>query len=224
MAIPYQLIRSRRRSLELRVYPDHRIEVRAPMRCPQREIDAFINEREAWLQKRLLQFSGAPPAQPVQDGARVYLLGEALTLVVRPGRKPVQRDGDQLIVHCLAPDDPESLKRALQRGLRAIAEPYFIERLQHWFEPFRQRGHQRIPALQLRTMRSRWGSLSLKTGMTLNLSLIHSPPECIDYVIVHELCHLEQMNHGPRFKALMTQMLPDWSLRRRHLIDTAWSG
>lgn len=224
MTLEYELIRSRRRSLELRVYPDHRIEVRAPMRCPQREIDAFINEREAWLHKRLIQFSGAPPAQPVQHGARVYLLGEALTLVVRAGRQPVRREGDELIVHCLAPEDPESVKRALQRGLRAIAEPFFAERLRHWFEPFRQRGHRRLPALQLRAMRSRWGSLSLKSGMTLNLSLIHSPAECIDYVIVHELCHLEQMNHGPRFKALMTEMLPDWSARRRRLNDTAWSG
>lgn len=224
MTVEYHLVRSRRRSLELRVYPDQRIEVRAPLRCPQRDIDAFIAQRQTWLQKRLQQFAALPPAQKPGDGVRVYLLGEALTLEVLAGRKAAHRDGDVLRLYCTAPDQPDSVERALQRWLRSHAQTLFAQRLQHLFEPFRQRGHALLPELRIRSMRSRWGSLSRHSGMTLNLALMHSPLECIDYVIVHELCHLEHMNHGPRFKQLMTKMMPDWQQRRRRLNGTAWSS
>lgn len=222
MTLEYALIRSRRKSLELRVYPDRRIEVRAPMRCPQRDIDAFLEEREGWLHKRLSQFAAQPPAEPLRDGARIYLLGESVLLKVRAGRRSADRSESRLLLSCTDPEDPEHVQRALHRWMRSEAELLFQDRLEALFEPFRARGHC-LPPLRIRMMRSRWGSLSRQSGMTLNLALLHSPLACIDYVIVHELCHLEHMNHGPRFKALMTRMMPDWQLRRRRLNDAAWS-
>lgn len=222
MTLEYELVRSRRRSLELRVYPDQRIEVRAPMRCPQRDIDAFLRERQGWLEKRLKQFSVQPAAQAPADGIQCYVLGETLTLKVEAGRRAAERQDNLLLLYCLAPDDPDSVARALQRWLRQQAETLFAERLALQFAPFRARGHG-VPPLKIRTMRSRWGSMSKHSGMTLNLALMHAPVECLDYVIVHELCHLEHMNHGPHFKRLMTGMMPDWQERRRRLNSTAWS-
>ena len=74
-----------------------------------------------------------------------------------------------------------------------------------------------LPRLSLRVMRTRWGSLSPRTGMCLNVLLVHFPEEAIEYVVVHELCHLYYHGHGKRFYALLEAVLPDWRQRKQLL-------
>jgi predicted metal-dependent hydrolase len=74
-----------------------------------------------------------------------------------------------------------------------------------------------IPTVRLRGMKSRWGSCSQDQEITLNYHLVKAPIECIDYVIVHELCHFLEMNHGPQFYRLLSSVLPDWKRRRKTL-------
>ncbi len=71
--------------------------------------------------------------------------------------------------------------------------------------------------LKIRPMRTRWRSCSSKGNINLNLDLIKAPPTCIDYVIIHELCHLREMNHGKQFWRLLSQCLPDWEKRKQRL-------
>jgi predicted metal-dependent hydrolase len=78
-------------------------------------------------------------------------------------------------------------------------------------------GTPAVPALRVKRMRSRWGSMSPKGAMSLRLDLVRAPVECIDYVIVHELCHLVHPHHQPAFWALVEQLMPDWKRRRRRL-------
>lgn len=73
------------------------------------------------------------------------------------------------------------------------------------------------PPFKVRKMRSRWGSCSHKGAITINSLLIQAPPICIDYVILHELCHLQEFNHSPRFYALMDQVMPEWRAHRQYL-------
>src|SRR5690606_33060547 len=105
--IDYRLVRSRRRSLELRIYPDRRIEVRAPLRCPQRDIDMFVSSRKNWIEKKLQvlpEYQGTPAAKRYVDGSTHYFFGEPLTLALRAGRgKALLNDG----VLQLAVSDPE---------------------------------------------------------------------------------------------------------------------
>ena len=72
--------------------------------------------------------------------------------------------------------------------------------------------------MQIRRMKTRWGSLSPNSILTLNMDLIRAPKECVDYVIIHELCHLQYPNHGPGFYKLMESVMPDWG-RRKHKLD-----
>jgi len=73
----------------------------------------------------------------------------------------------------------------------------------------------RVTKLAYRNMSSRWGSCNPKTGrVCINIQLAHYPPACLEYIVVHELCHMVEKKHGPRFKALMTRHLPDWKERR----------
>ena len=81
----------------------------------------------------------------------------------------------------------------------------------------RKQQKHRMPVLRVKKMRSRWGSLSRRGYINLSLALMQYPPAVIDYVVMHELCHLEYMHHGPAFHALMDRRMPDWPARKRRL-------
>lgn len=101
-------------------------------------------------------------------------------------------------------------------GERSRAQEVFSQILAERYDSFRYCGHV-CPSLKIRKMKTRWGSLASGRRMTLNLWLIRAPRECIEYVIVHELCHLEHRGHGPAFYRLMEEMMPDWRTRKRQL-------
>lgn len=220
MQIDYELKRTRRRTLELRLYPDRRVEVRAPLRATRAEIDAFVSSREAWLKSRLARLEQKPRISEEEkhsQGGRHWFLGEELVLELHPGKRHVHREGNRLLVTGSEPGRHEQVRDLIQRWYAEEARRDFTMRLARLWPTFEQRGHSRLPQLRIRSMRSRWGSLSTSGWMSLNMELIKTPPSCIDYVITHELCHLEHMNHGPGFKALMYELMPDWRERRQRL-------
>lgn len=219
MRIEYELIRSRRRTLELRLYPDRRVEVRAPLRATRGEIDAFVASRENWLRMRIARLEQKPRVSEndrYAPGSRHWFLGEQLVLDVRPGGRHVQREDERLVVTVSSHEDHARVRDQIQQWYLQQARDDFHRRLDRLYPFFAERGHRR-PRLRIRNMRSRWGSLSSSGWMSLNLELIKTPAACIDYVVMHELCHLEHMNHGPRFKALMSELMPDWPERRQRL-------
>ncbi len=112
---------------------------------------------------------------------------------------------------------PHRTPQKLSAAELAQAAQLFEERISHYFPPFAARGYVR-PKLRLRCMKSRWGSCRKGTGaITLNTELFKTPPGCLDYVVVHELCHLVHGNHGKRFWALVERMMPDYRERKRRL-------
>ena len=112
-------------------------------------------------------------------------------------------------------EDQETVRAALWRWYRHQAGRLFAARLSElagrlpWLAD--------DPPLRLRRMRRRWGSCSASGVITLNTHLVKAPTALLDYVILHELCHLRELNHGPRFYELMDQALPDWRARRQDL-------
>lgn len=219
MPIEYQLIRSRRRTLELRLYPDRRIEVRAPLRATRAEIEAFVASRHEWLRTRLARLERrpvVPDSERYAAGSRHWYLGEQLVLDIRRGPAALRREQDRLVLLEESEPDHERVRARLDAWYLVEAKADFAERLARLHPFFAARGHA-LPRLRIRAMRSRWGSLSSSGWMSLNLELIKTPPDCIDYVITHELCHLEHMNHGPGFRALLTERMPDWRERRQRL-------
>ncbi len=107
----------------------------------------------------------------------------------------------------LSPAELEALRREAQEKLEA--------RARH-FAPLLGVDWERIT---VRTQRTRWGSCSARGNLSFNALLALAPPEILDYVVVHELCHLKEMNHSPRFWAEVAALLPDWRERRRRLRD-----
>ena len=217
--VSWRVVRSRRRTLELRVNRPGDVEVRAPFHVSDREIAGFVHSRRDWLRRTLQKMEAEPGPIPLglHDGARQPWRGEALVLALEQGRpKSVQRQGKtlQLRLPQLATDH---IARALEQWYRAEARHHFEAAIDRYFPFFAARGHRR-PVLRVKRMKSRWGSLSARGYINLNLELVKLPPVCLDYVVAHELCHLEQMNHGPRFHALMDELMPDWPARK-HLLD-----
>lgn len=213
------LRRQRRRTLAIHVHRDATVEVRAPTTCPLAAVLDFVHRRRDWISRQLDRVATYTPAPALRytQGERHRYLGEWLMLALRQGTpRQGQLAGGRLLLTLREPTDPVRVKRLLEQWYQARASEVFAERLARWS------GHSAYrdlppPPLRLRRMRSRWGSCSARGIITLNTYLIEQRPELIDYVVVHELCHLRVFAHSARFYALMDAVLPDWRQRRRAL-------
>lgn len=213
------LRRQRRRTLAIHVHRDATVEVRAPATCPLAAVLDFVRRRRSWISRQLERVAAYTPAPVFRyaQGERHRYLGEWLVLALRQGTPQQGRlAGGQLQLTLRQPTDPARVKRLLEQWYQARASEVFSERLVGWSDHPAFRGLPQ-PLLRLRRMRSRWGSCSARGVITLNTFLVEQRPELIDYVIVHELCHLRVFDHSARFYALMDSVLPDWRPRRQSL-------
>ena len=205
------------------MYPDGRVQVRAPMRMARREIDEFIDSRRAWLARQLTQIrQTATPPLRYEQGEQHLVFGRRVPLILEQGPRPrvmLTRSGLRVRSPSLA---AQEIQTRLENWYRAQGYVTFNELIDRHFPFFAERGHQR-PTLTIRKMKTRWGSLSARGGMSLNLELVKAPVPLIEYVVIHELCHLEHANHGKGFQQLMTRLLPDWRRHRRDLNDAPMS-
>ena len=214
-AIDYQLKRSARRTIGLAI--DHRgLRVGAPLKARQGDIESLIRQHGQWVLDKLAAWRDREPVAKlnITDGTALPLLGETLTLTVTPlGRARWQWQDDKLHLWPTASVDAAKL---LDKALREKARAVFNERL----ATHAPRLGVTQPPLRLSSARTRWGSCSHHGGISLNWRLIFMPLPVVDYVVCHELAHLREMNHSPRFWSVVEELCPDWRARRlelRHL-------
>jgi predicted metal-dependent hydrolase len=181
------------------------VEVVLPRRAPERHAAEAVRELRPWIERRRRAVLTAAAEVGRVPGTVPYL-GETLRLVAEPGRTRVHRRGDALLV---PPGDP---REALERWYRRRARVEVAARL----DAACARAGTRYAGLTIRGQRTRWASCSSTGGMSFNWRLLLAPPEVLDYVVEHEVCHLEVMDHSPRFWRLLAGRAPDW---RRH---SAW--
>lgn len=218
--IPYKIIYSKRKTLGISVHPDMSVVVKAPIGTNLQTIRQLITKRGGWIQKSWRYFEPYLPKLP----PRRYISGETHRYLGRQYRLKVV-EGDQDTVKCLrgqlwvtTKKRPQSdkVKELLEGWYRAHAEVIFKERLLVCHKKMSKFGFP-LPTLIIRRMVSRWGSFSSAGRVTLNLRLIATPVECIDYVILHELCHVRVKHHTPKFWHLMERLMPDFEERREKL-------
>ncbi|HJW25352.1 MAG TPA: SprT family zinc-dependent metalloprotease [Rhodocyclaceae bacterium] len=211
--VPYQLKRSKRRTISLAI--DHRgLRVWAPTAARQSDIDSLLRQHGEWVIDKLDTWKDRAPPPPLDivDGLRLPLLGGELAVRLASGanRAVWTADGGQLTL-CLAA--PADARRVLERALRERARAVFIERL----AVLAPRLGVPLPTLALSSARTRWGSCSSRGSIRLNWRLVFFPLPVIDYVVAHELAHLKEMNHSPRFWSVVEGLCPDWRERRTEL-------
>jgi predicted metal-dependent hydrolase len=213
VAVEYTLKRSRRRrSITLTIDEDG-LRVGAPWRASQSRIDTVLVTHARWISRKLLEWQARrPPPFTWQAGSTVMALGEPLTLTVEGAITAPVRDGSRLCVNADA-GDSAALEELVTAWLRDTAQTWFEQRAAHFSRVL----DVRVQSIRLSNARTRWGTCHPDGRVHLNWRLIQAPPALIDYVVVHELAHLREPNHSPRFWTWVGSVLPDYKERRRAL-------
>lgn len=217
--IAYALRRSdRARRLRLVVGSDGNVAVVLPAGCEEREATAFVAENVDWIrrhQERIRTLAERAPLNLWCDGGHLMLLGRQYRLRVLPSRgrrgAVTVQCGEVLLEG--AGLTPERLAGVVGRWLRTTAHVHLSARVAA-LAPLLGKLPSRV---FVREQRTRWGSCSARGGLGFNWRLVMAPPEVVDYVVVHELTHLVEMHHTPRFWRLVGAHAPDYRAHRRWL-------
>lgn len=175
MTIPYEIIRSRRKTYGISVSAGGKVTVRIPLRGSERFAVSMIEEKKEWIAKNVSKMIPVKPSLPQKE------------------KTPRQK--------------------RLEAPYRQAAKEYIPKRAAH-FAALLGVTYEKIT---IRDQKTRWGSCSSKGTLSFNWRLMLAPPAVLDYVVIHELCHLKEMNHSPRFWRLVEQMMPDYKTKRQWL-------
>lgn len=214
--ITYILKRSgKRRSIGLRI-DDRGLTVSMPLRASERWLQSVLQDKAHWVVEKL---DGWQSRKPVEvrwaDGETIPFLGELLTLRVRQSlfAAPVHRQGNGLWVFVANECDGAHIGELVSHWLRREAEQLFGERVAY-YAPLLNVAPR---ALKLSAAKTQWGSCTARGTVRLNEQLIRLPLRLIDYVVVHELAHLREMNHSAAFWEVVASACPDYVKLRREL-------
>ena len=218
----YSLQKKKMKNIYLRVRADGTVYVTAPNRTKDEFLDAFVRSRVDFIhaarEKVRRERENNILLHELGDGTRFSLFGEEITLRIQQA----QTEQTTLCQNTLylAVRDPSDSNRIAERWEQFMTEqcrayfPVSVEKMSATLSAYS------VPEvlLRIRVMKSRWGSCMPKKGIvTLNRRLIEADRACIDYVVLHELCHFVFPDHSERFHALMSARMPDWKARKRRL-------
>ena len=225
-AISYEVVRNPvvegpsnqkvRRKIAIKVHPNCEVVVSSPEDAEREDIHQAVMKRAKWVYDALKEFrTHLEYVQPKQyvSGEMQFYLGRRYVLKVVEDSDSLHsvkmHRGKLLVTLTRFNDDKTAMVRALVRNWYKVrAQRIFHERLSEllpqttWVKD--------IPSFRVLPMAKQWGSCSAKGNLMLNPHLIKAPKECIDYVILHELCHIAEYNHSEKFWRLLTSVMPDW--------------
>ena len=206
-----EVIRTRRKTVALVVERDGRLVVRAPLRLPQAQIDAFVSSHADWVRSRqaLVRKNYRPPRQ-FAAGESFWYLGQQVPLVMVERKRPaLSLEGEFRLARAAQP----RAREAFEAWYRAQARPLIEERVAHFAAITGLRGKK----IRISSARTRWGSCSSRGTLSFTWRLVMAPLAVIDYVVVHELCHLAHPNHSPAFWARVASIMPGYKVQRQWL-------
>lgn len=236
--IGYEVRTCRSRSLKIIVRGSEEVEVRVPAHVSSARVQAFVKQQAEWIVGALAHQSRKPRLSPrsYQTSEVFYYLGKPLRLVVEHSVwKRVSHEEDVLRVTLEDPENARRVKELVLAWYRKQADQQLpgyveaaLERYRKFIHParcplcFRSEACPDGVRLTVRAMKTRWGSCSRDGHITLSLELMHVPRRLIDYVIVHELCHLARLDHSKAYYFQVARCLPDWQARRKELETRSW--
>lgn len=218
--IEFTLIRRERKTMSITVHPDLRVEVVAPRNAEEARILAKVKKRGPWILRQRRTFMAwmpKPSPRNYQSGETHRYLGRQYRLKVLQGVPiAVKLRGAFIEIKVKDSADKALVKRALDRWYRQHAKIRFQQQLA---QAYQHLSAYKLPEPKLRILKmpKRWGSCTAEGEIILNPELIKAPSMCIEYVIVHELCHLRHPNHSKAFFQMLDAALPDWKARKTRL-------
>lgn len=223
--LPYRLVRSARKTLSLQV-KNAQIIVRAPNNLSTKEIVRFVTDKQAWLNEKVnLQKAEITELKQIQfvDGGKVWFAGQEKYLQIKQTtNNSTQQCDDHIIVNIRATQchylkDPQStaifLQKRFEQYLAQQAKTYLPKRIALLAEQLGLKPNH----INIRRYKARWGSCDSKGKVSLNYLLMMCPNWVIDYVIIHELCHLQHLNHSPEFWQLVATHNPNFKQAKQWL-------
>ncbi|MBD3264537.1 MAG: DUF45 domain-containing protein [Candidatus Omnitrophica bacterium] len=220
--IQYTVVRSpRRKTLSLTVYPDNKIVVKASSFIPENRIKDFVERKSDWL-KRKVEFNSKirKPYIPktFREGEKFLYLGEELPLVIDVHLNKTRIFLEEEKIYIQLPqkyrDNPAYLRRKVREWYKMCASEIFEQRIEH----YRNIVGVNVTGFKIRSLLRTWGNCSHEGILSLNWKLIMAPLAIIDYVVVHELCHLIHPNHSSCFWEALEAVIPDHKKRREWLV------
>jgi len=207
------------RNINLRISrTDGEVMVSAPLRVKRELVESFVASRADWIsraQNRVLSRQPTEQAEYV-SGERISYLGKKLLLTVEEGRGAVQLDQDRQELKVYVPRNA-NLKRR-QTALEDFYRQELSSRLPVYLEVWQPIVGAKAKECRVRKMKSRWGSCNTRQArIWMSLELIKYPPQCIEYVLVHELTHLLEPSHNKRFHRLVGEAMPNWREHKNRL-------
>ncbi|WP_265088803.1 M48 family metallopeptidase [Psychrobacter jeotgali] len=229
--IRYEVVRKdQARKLRIKVHPDQRVIITAPPRLSDAYIESVVKKRARWIWQHLQDFakqkSDVLPRRYVSGESQFYLGRRyVLKVIIDPTQAAgVKLSRGKLTVSlpCDGSDNNDrsiKVKSLLEDWYQGKAKVIFAQRLAavlpqaHWVH--------NSPTFKILSMKKQWGSCSTQGHLILNPHLVKAPKESIDYVILHELCHIKEHNHSERFWRLLTQVMPHWKAVKTQLDSMA---
>ena len=230
--IPFTFRRSKiARRLRMQMDTKGKLTLVAPWFTSDKSVQIFIKQHQRWIEKHWIKIEKLKKLRPefhYRSGDTFYYFGEPVILEVKPSEKKRPsikiRDDKMLITlhrNISKQEGIHSIKKVIEEFYRTKAEEVIRDRLDFFNEHY---GFS-FNRVTMRDQKSRWGSCSRLRNLNFNWRLIMAPIEVIDYVVVHELCHLKEMNHSPRYWSLVAEIMPNhkemrhW-LRKNHYLLT----
>lgn len=218
--ITFDVSHADRKTMEIGVHPDIRVMVKAPKGTAPEVVKKRIVKRARWIKKQIEYFRKFEP----HTSARCYVGGETHLFLGRQYRLKIRKHnsyevklkGAYFYVMTPALYNTQKVRDMLFDWYKSRALIIFSRRLE---ECYKRAAKLRVPfpKLRLRKMVKRWGSCSKSGDILLNTSLVRAPLFCIDYVIMHELCHLKVHTHNKSYFRLLSKCMPDWEKRKARL-------
>lgn len=218
--IPFSLEFRDRQRLAISVHPDQSVTVSAPDGRSVEEVVERVQKRAGWIVKQRRHFEQfhplTPPRRFVAGETHLYLGRQYRLKLVEDESQSVKLVGRFFQVHLPDRDDSDKVRCLLDDWYRSHATEIFARRLGVCLDAARSLDVPK-PEVVVRQMNKRWGSCTRAGRILLNIDLVKTPLYCIEYVIMHELCHLKVHDHSPKFYRLLSRCMPDWERRKQRL-------
>jgi hypothetical protein len=222
--IKFNLIKTNRKTLAISVYPDMTVEVNAP--DDKKEIDIYkrVKKRSTWIIKQINYFRSLPAPlikRKFKSGETHKYLGKQYRLKIHKSENykaetEIKIKDGYINIYILDKIDIQTIEKNFTEWYLEKARKLFTLYLKECLEKI-NRYNIPTPQIIIKEMKARWGSCNYNNKISLNINLIKLSPNCIKYVIMHELCHLKYYNHSKDFYKLLSGLMPDWKKRKEIL-------
>lgn len=221
--VEYYLDKKKIKNINIRIKPDGTIYLSCPIKMKSEEAEKFLIQKSDWILKQQIKlnlYNEQKEKCEFKDGGKVYFLGKLYNLKIVPYKSNEVEISDTNITIYIKDkyvQNIEYIKKYYNKWLKEKSFEIYNELVEKYQRQM-SKYVKCFPQIEVKVLKTRWGScMPFKNKVTFNLSLIKTPIECVEYVVVHELAHFKYQNHSKKFYNLVEQYIPDWKERRKIL-------